>query len=593
MWWAHLVQFMREPSGFVKEVPHGQTDELVQNKFKTYPLIKVWAKWWVSRGLPPTWYNNHKSIPLQDESTLSGLMAKTKCTPKDPGWIKQYQLTVNEIINSLGGDAKVSEKFGLQEELKTKVATRKSGPTISSFLEKIQQQWGWRLLGLLLTGMKMASSAHLTSALRIPGNPPSPKFIQGMLNNSSENGETGFPRMDEDPEELPKKDWVQLLNEDDGVYSLKPWDEVVQMKANKTKIALACREIMRQAWEATKIRNPTRMGLKDLEVYWKHWALEEGKGRPFAFHTDKGKGREREKIMMMMMMMMMREEVGEKRGMTVTERMDRWMKKMKKMKKGLLQHPLLLVQPLPSTRASHSPANDYWSSKTGTGTREYWKDLLFPSSESRCIGGCGFSKWVLEFQVAICQMVMGYCPPFQVHRNCISLQKFLQWLNQKTLDLPKQASLSKNRLQDLLLGVGLLLRDLHFACIVDYDEIEVPGYVTESCMDAGDVGSITRVLENISNVLQDELSSRDIRRGTRVRKPTEKLKSAENKSLAKKSAKASKNDTERRRNINVVQFMTYGAPIPLYNPWGIGNYFPHGNGKWHGACQTHDVSHGS
>ncbi|KAF9792308.1 hypothetical protein BJ322DRAFT_1016131 [Thelephora terrestris] len=48
MCWAHLVQFMKEPLGFVKEVPHGQTDELVQDNFKTYPLIEVWAKWWGS-----------------------------------------------------------------------------------------------------------------------------------------------------------------------------------------------------------------------------------------------------------------------------------------------------------------------------------------------------------------------------------------------------------------------------------------------------------------------------------------------------------------------------------------------------------------
>ncbi|KAF9778061.1 hypothetical protein BJ322DRAFT_1025417 [Thelephora terrestris] len=53
MWWAQLVQFVKEPLGFVKEVPCGKTDELVQKKFKTYPLIKVWAKWWVSKGLPP------------------------------------------------------------------------------------------------------------------------------------------------------------------------------------------------------------------------------------------------------------------------------------------------------------------------------------------------------------------------------------------------------------------------------------------------------------------------------------------------------------------------------------------------------------
>ena len=98
-----------------------------------------------------TWYSNHKTVSLKDEPTLvrvgtlwnsrlviqhlckdqiSEHMAKTELTPKDPGWIKQYQLAVNEVINSLGGDAKVSENFGetakswnqtgLPEELKRK-----------------------------------------------------------------------------------------------------------------------------------------------------------------------------------------------------------------------------------------------------------------------------------------------------------------------------------------------------------------------------------------------------------------------------------------------------------------------------------------
>ncbi|KAF9781636.1 hypothetical protein BJ322DRAFT_1023025 [Thelephora terrestris] len=46
MQWTHFVQFMSENLGFVKEVPHGQADEFVENNFKTYQVIKVWAKWW-------------------------------------------------------------------------------------------------------------------------------------------------------------------------------------------------------------------------------------------------------------------------------------------------------------------------------------------------------------------------------------------------------------------------------------------------------------------------------------------------------------------------------------------------------------------
>ena len=42
--------------------------------------------------------------------------------------------------------------------------------------------------------------------------------------------------------------WTQLLNDEDGVYSLKTWEEVVETKANKTTIASALRELMKQAW---------------------------------------------------------------------------------------------------------------------------------------------------------------------------------------------------------------------------------------------------------------------------------------------------------------------------------------------------------
>lgn len=53
---------------------------------------------------------------------------------------------------------------------------------------------------------------------------------------------------DEDPRELAGEPWMELLDETDEVYSLKPLEEVLEMKANKVNIARACREFMRQAW---------------------------------------------------------------------------------------------------------------------------------------------------------------------------------------------------------------------------------------------------------------------------------------------------------------------------------------------------------
>jgi hypothetical protein len=52
----------------------------------------------------------------------------------------------------------------------------------------------------------------------------------------------------DDQEEPASIDWKQLLNEDDEIYSLKSWEDVLDLKANKITIVLACREIMRQAW---------------------------------------------------------------------------------------------------------------------------------------------------------------------------------------------------------------------------------------------------------------------------------------------------------------------------------------------------------
>ena len=59
---------------------------------------------------------------------------------------------------------------------------------------------------------------------------------------------------DENPEELAENAWVCLLDLDEkGVYSLKPFEEVLEMKANKINIGLTCREIMRQAWSECQL----------------------------------------------------------------------------------------------------------------------------------------------------------------------------------------------------------------------------------------------------------------------------------------------------------------------------------------------------
>jgi hypothetical protein len=189
-----------------------------------------------------------------------------------------------------------------------------------------------------------------------------------MLNNSLENGENGLHKRvtladfcsfylltrlifflgvgstkpneredgeDEEPEELENEAWMKLLDDDDdGTLSLKPWKEVTTARANKANVALALREVMRQAWGGciflslyslfnlsyieqsdrrgkiawgkiktdseslidprflleAKLGNPTRMPLQSITAYWKHWVSQEKKGDPFSFISPDGEG---------------------------------------------------------------------------------------------------------------------------------------------------------------------------------------------------------------------------------------------------------------------------------------------------------------
>jgi hypothetical protein len=78
-------------------------------------------------------------------------------------------------------------------------------------------------------------------------------------------------------------------------------------------------------------------------------------------------------------------------------------------------------------------------------------------------------------------------------------------LNQEASNLSKRSSSNKNTLQELLLGVGLCLRDHELVCFADHNEAPVPGYLADSCMIAADVDSITEALQLISDFLNYDL----------------------------------------------------------------------------------------
>jgi len=79
------------------------------------------------------WYNNHKNVPLEDESLLVPVgtvwnyrlvihhvfrdqiakeMKKSGLKSSDKAWIQRFQLAINEVITSEGGEEVALEKYG-------------------------------------------------------------------------------------------------------------------------------------------------------------------------------------------------------------------------------------------------------------------------------------------------------------------------------------------------------------------------------------------------------------------------------------------------------------------------------------------------
>jgi len=75
-----------------------------------------------------------------------------------------------------------------------------------------------------------------------------PHLLTLVLGVGSIKPNEGGDNEDGDPEELADSAWMQLLDEEDGVYSLKPWEQVLELKANGNNIGQAFREFIRQAW---------------------------------------------------------------------------------------------------------------------------------------------------------------------------------------------------------------------------------------------------------------------------------------------------------------------------------------------------------
>ena len=67
-----------------------------------------------------------------------------------------------------------------------------------------------------------------------------------------------------------------------------------------------------------------------------------------------------------------------------------------------------------------------------------------------------------------------------------------------------QVNLNKNQLQQLLLGIAFMLRDLDFSCFSEPDE-DIPDFLAESCMQKEDALAIASVVERLNQVIFDHL----------------------------------------------------------------------------------------
>jgi hypothetical protein len=76
-------------------------------------------------------------------------------------------------------------------------------------------------------------------------------------------------------------------------------------------------------------------------------------------------------------------------------------------------------------------------------------------------------------------------------------------LDQKASGLSKQRSLNKNQLQELLLGVGLCLRDHQLSNFADPDT-PLPDFLINSKMTIEDGESITRILQLLSDAIHHD-----------------------------------------------------------------------------------------
>ena len=357
-----------------------------------------------------------------------------------------------------------------------------------------------------------------------------------------------------------------MLNQDDRVYSLKPWEEVTE--ANSKDIAKACREIVRQAWSEyciivgnpffhsnlgypgksgrrgriswnkilenprnfihpkflleTEFGDPTRIHAKDVQVYWEDWVLRDTKGKPFSFLSVKGKEK----------MAVEEEEESEEgkskakakgKGKEVevddSNKSDEDEEEEEEEKIRSPSPDVHVDDGIPLPCACNTPAlRTSWLqqlvSQEGEGGKLFHKLIdLVNALEVSFTLATYFPLYLTLFQDI--DTPSGYQNskwPFvnwswdSVHldndtlEDHATLDTFLGWLKKKIAVLAKQVSLNKNQLQELLLGIGLLIRDIDLSQYTNDHRI-IPDEVVESCLVEGDVVPLFAIMKSLSSAI--------------------------------------------------------------------------------------------
>lgn len=90
--------------------------------------------------------------------------------------------------------------------------------------------------------------------------------------------------------------------------------------------------------------------------------------------------------------------------------------------------------------------------------------------------------------------------PKHFHENRDSIDQFYNWLKEEVTSLTDQDILNKHAMQNLLLGLSLLLRDYEIVCF--YEEGFIPEDVTGSVLEPEDIDMIGGVLKMMIQMVE-------------------------------------------------------------------------------------------